>query len=153
MDDFEKRFRAKYVVDNESGCWVWTASLAGRGYGQIKIPGTRKQDYAHRVAYRLFVGQIPDGLNVLHRCDNPRCVNPQHLFTGTKGDNSQDMKSKGRHLYGERNTEHVLFETDVRAIKALLAAGLPQKYIAEKFGVHQMTISRINQKKRWAHVT
>lgn len=148
-----KRFSEKWKLNSDSGCWEWTASLAGKGYGQIKIPGERKQMYAHRLSWMIHKGEVPQGKSVLHRCDNPKCVNPNHLFVGTHQDNSTDMKGKGRHLYGERNDRSILTESDVRAIKTLLEEGsLPQWRIAEMFGIQQMQVSRIKRGLRWSHV-
>lgn len=152
MDVLKKRFDQKWLLNKETGCWDWTASCAGKGYGQIKIPGTRKQDYAHRVSYRINIGEIPEGKYVLHRCDNPKCVNPAHLFLGNAKDNAQDMRDKGRHLPGESNTEAVLTAKDVVAIRAVLDTGMPQSRIAKMFGISQITVSRIKRRLRWAHV-
>ena len=153
MDDLKKRFNQKWVLNKETGCWDWTASCAGQGnYGQIKIPGTRKQDYAHRVSYRINIGEIPEGKYVLHRCDNPKCVNPNHLFLGSAKDNAQDMKSKNRHLPGEKNSMSVLTTKDVVAIRAMVDAGISQDSIANRFCDSQMTISRIKRRLLWSHV-
>jgi hypothetical protein len=100
-----------------------------------------------------FRGPIPDGIDVLHTCDNRLCVNPAHLFEGTPGDNAQDMKAKGRHLYGERNTEAKLTESQVKRIHRLYATGKFSTYnLADKFGVGQGTIWKILKRMRWAHV-
>ena len=124
-----------------------------KGYGFIKIPSTRKQIYAHRLSYLMHRGEIPEGSYVLHRCDNPACVNPEHLFLGNAKDNAQDMASKDRHLRGERNTKAVLTAPDVVKIKKLLAIGdFSQKQIGKMFGVAQITISRINQGLLWKHI-
>ena len=80
-------------VDKGSGCWLWLLSKAF-GYGNFKVNGKTKR--AHRVAWEEFNGPIPEGMNVCHTCDNPSCVNPEHLFLGTQYDNLQDMKQKGR---------------------------------------------------------
>lgn len=93
-----RSFWSKVELDPASGCWFWTASTRGRGYGQASVPGGRKrQDYAHRVAYTYLVGEIPPGLVVRHACDVRRCVNPDHLSLGTAADNSRDMVERGRH--------------------------------------------------------
>jgi hypothetical protein len=147
-----KRFREKVEVAGANECWNWTASTAGKGYGQIKVPGTRRQVYAHRLSYELHIGPVPAGLMVLHICDNPRCVNPKHLFLGTGADNLADMASKGRHLYGERNTEHRLTETQARSIFALSAAGWSQHRIAKKLGIGQPHVGRILRGERWRHI-
>ena len=146
-----ERFNAKWqTADN--GCWLWTASLAGKGYGQLKIPGERKQVYAHRLAWLIHRGPIPDGKEVCHDCDTPRCVNPDHLFVGTRRDNQQDMKAKGRHLYGERNAMAKLTNKKVREIRRLNGARLSQRQIAKIFGVSPMTIGRVIRGERWANV-
>jgi hypothetical protein len=96
----QERFESKYIPEPNSGCWLWMASCRPNGYGQFakdarKRPG-RKIDYAHRVSWELFCGEIPEGVCVLHKCDMPNCVNPEHLFLGTDSDNVQDCIRKGR---------------------------------------------------------
>lgn len=151
-DILTKRFAEKYEIDSSSGCWNWTASTAGKGYGQIKIPGQRRQIYAHRLSYLIHNGEIPEGLVVCHTCDNPRCVNPNHLFVGTIRDNLIDMKNKDRHLRGERNTQSKLTESDVIKMYQMRFAGKSTYAIADTFGVGQMTVWRIVNGKRWKHV-
>lgn len=90
----------KYVSKEKNGCWNWTSNLDSRGYGQIRRQ--RKTFHAHRFSWQLHKSEIPDGLCVLHRCDNPRCVNPEHLWLGTLSDNTQDMIAKGRSRQGGR---------------------------------------------------
>lgn len=148
-----ERFHKKHRLNPDSGCWEWTASLIGRGYGQFKCAEDPKQQYAHRFSYLIHKGPVPVGKCVLHRCDNPRCVNPEHLFLGTHEDNSQDMKSKGRHLYGEKNDQAILTESDVRSIRMLcIARDLSQSRIGEMFGISQIEVSRIHRRERWSHV-
>jgi hypothetical protein len=89
------RFYAKVVVNGTSGCHHWQGCLQSRGYGQVRIDGVIY--YAHRLGWELTRGFIPEGLNVLHKCDNPKCVNPEHLFLGTQKDNIRDMMAKRRH--------------------------------------------------------
>jgi hypothetical protein len=147
-----QRFNAKWRLDKRSGCWNWTASTAGKGYGQFRIPGTRKNIYAHRLSYEIHKGPIPEGILVLHSCDNPRCVNPDHLSLGDSGDNLKDMAAKGRHLFGELNAQAKLTGRKVHAIHDAAARGSTQKQIAERFGVGQMTICRILRGERWRHI-
>ena len=90
---YEERFWAK--VDKTESCWLWRASLSQDGYGQFKLHGTMRR--SHRVAWELVYGVVPNGLFVLHSCDNPPCVNPGHLFLGTNTDNMRDCAAKGRH--------------------------------------------------------
>ena len=104
------RFEAKVVVNLETGCHEWCGVVNSRGYGQLRMDG--KLDYAHRIAWRLRRGNIPEGLRVLHHCDNTLCVNPAHLFVGTQLDNIRDMWEKGRQpkhlglLSDEERLEH-----------------------------------------------
>jgi len=151
-DDLKQRFWAKVAKKGQHDCWLWTASTAGKGYGQIKAPGERRQIYSHRLAYELHCGPIPKGKKVLHRCDTPRCCNPAHLFLGDSGDNAKDMARKGRHLYGERNAKHVLTEKKVHRIFDLAQKGEVQASIARKLVVGPMTVSRILRGERWRHV-
>lgn len=90
-----ERFEAKVEIITESGCWIWIGGTRSDGYGQLSISGKTK--VAHRVAYELYVGEIPEGMNVCHTCDVKSCVNPNHLFLGTQSDNMYDCVNKGRH--------------------------------------------------------
>lgn len=129
------RFLSK-VKQSESGCHEWQAGLARGGYGKFQFTGKAMQ--AHRVSYRLFRGEIPEGLCVMHKCDNRLCVNPEHLVLGTLVDNIADMDLKGR-----RGTKSKLSEAQVKEIRDLLNSGLSQATVAAMFGVYQTTISRI----------
>lgn len=120
----------------ESGCHEWQARVNRGGYGMFSYD--QKNIPAHRASYLLFNGQIPPGACVLHRCDNRKCVNPEHLFIGTQKDNISDMDLKQR-----RGTKSALTYTDVEEIKKLLSERYSQETIAKKFNIHQGTISRI----------
>lgn len=150
--EFMDRFNLKWRIDSTTGCWQWTASCAGKGYGQMKLPKQRRQEYAHRISYQIHYGEIPVGKYVCHTCDNPKCVNPGHLFIGTSADNHEDMKSKGRHLFGERNSVAKVTEKDVLEIKEMLNMNIPQTRIAKAYGISQIEVSRINTGQRWSHV-
>lgn len=127
-------------------CWTWTGSTLGRdGYGAFSVArgkarGQQPPRYAHRVAYMLVHGPILAGLSVLHRCDNPPCVNPTHLFLGTQRDNMRDAANKGR-LHVERPRRQRLTTAQLIEVDALYASGWPQVRIAERFGVTPSWVS------------
>lgn len=141
-------------------CWEWVGSKTRAGYG--KFGHDHRTRSAHRVAYELWRGPIPDGLCVLHRCDNPACVNPEHLFLGTKSDNSKDMITKRRQVFqrrpdliprGERNGSARLTAFKVAEIRALLAAGATKKRVARDIGVSRSLIQFIASRTVWSHVS
>jgi hypothetical protein len=138
-------------------CWLWTSSIHKSGYGLFFMPGKHRnaaKAKAHRVSYELFVGPIPEGLDVLHRCDVRRCVNPDHLYPGTDADNMRDRDSRGRRPppTGTKNGRAKLTEEAVREIKRALAAGETQTSLGRRYGVAQGQISNIALGKQWAHV-
>jgi len=100
----KSRFWAKVDKSGPNGCWLWTAAKDKDGYGRFQLQG--RPVYAQRVAYQLCVGPIGQGLLALHRCDNPPCVNPAHLFLGSVRDNAEDASTKGRAATGERSGSH-----------------------------------------------
>lgn len=125
-------------------CWEWNGvRLSRSGYGQVSLQ-SRRTAMAHRTSYVLHVGPIPDGMEVCHRCDNPPCVNPAHLFLGTRRENAADMVAKHRDLRGSRSPYAKLTFEQADAIRAEYAAGgISQTEIAERYGVKQAGISRV----------
>jgi hypothetical protein len=122
----------------EDACWPWKLVCNEKGYGLVRIK--RKNKRAHRVAYAITLGEeIPDGVKVLHDCDNPPCCNPKHLFTGTCADNTADMLAKGR----GRGAERKLNDAQRAEVVELRAGGMTQQRIADRYGVTQSAISRI----------
>ena len=129
-------------IDEKTECWEVQGFLDKDGYGYV----CNKR--AHRLSYELFIGKIPPGLNVCHSCDNPKCCNPDHLFTGSQKDNIADMMKKGRKdsRYGERNTQNKLTESQVIEIYNSIES---QYRIAEKYNIDQSTVSYIKAGKLW----
>ena len=132
----------------ESGCWEWTGSLSAQGYGLSVFAGVTRR--AHRLSYELHHGKDPGGGVICHRCDNRKCVNPDHLFLGTLQDNIADMVAKKRHNIGERNGNALLTEQQVSAIrKSALSLG----ELAELCGVSKGTIANIRARRSWGSFT
>lgn len=170
--------RARFFasISITEGCWEWQNSRLAGGYGQIKVMG--KSRLAHRVSYELAHGPIPDGLYVLHHCDNPPCVRPDHLFLGTARDNIRDCLSKRRGpdpqkralIYRHSGDDHwtrqhpdriargsghgrsKLTEDDVRTIRQLRSEGWTLDRLAVRFGVRLTNIHAIVRRDTWRHV-
>lgn len=131
-------------VDRSGGvdsCWNWQRSTTSKGYGVTYVKG--KQVLAHRLALNVSGVSIPDGMYALHRCDNPRCCNPAHLFLGTKAENNADMHRKMRHSFGERHKRSKLTSAQVEEIKAARTSGKTQREVAAMFGIGQTQVWRI----------
>lgn len=135
-------------------CWIWTGAENSNGYGRFVLGNQLK--LAHRVSYELFIGPIPDGMNVCHACDNRKCVNPHHLWLGSQSENLKDAVSKGRltppNTSGERNGNRKLCADDVRSIRAMFQGGQRRFQIANRFGVSPSTVGEILAGKIWKDV-
>lgn len=149
------RLLSNVAIDARSGCWNWTGTNRGRGYGQLRVGKATRS--AHRLSYEVFCDIIPTGMVVCHRCDNPSCINPVHLFLGTQASNIADMVSKGRNAKGPvvahagtKNPKAKLTEHAVTAIRE--STGASNKALARKFGVSNVQIANIRKGKSWAHL-
>jgi len=147
MHTIEERFWDKVALSGRGGCWEWAGWTNLRGYGQMAISGHIV--LAHRLSFEMCNGRIPSGLCVLHKCDNPPCVNPEHLFLGTRADNVADKKAKGR---CSRLGRRKLRPEDVFAVRSLLESGLTLEKIASIFGVQKACIHKIKAGKTWGHL-
>lgn len=141
-----ERFEEKYIPEPNSGCWIWISACTNKGYGHMWVAG-RWYEKAHRLSYLLHKGAIPSQQRVCHRCDNPHCVNPDHLWLGTQMQNINDAMAKGRFRngtsWGENNGSSKLSSDDVKAIRLHPRFYGSGKLLAEKFGVRESTISMI----------
>jgi len=142
-------FEECYTVTADN-CWVWNYGKAWNGYGLLKVAGEQRR--AHRYAWERAHGPIPEGLLVLHRCDNPPCVNPAHLFLGTTQTNVTDKMQKGRFVScpGERNGTAKLTQKQVLRIRTLLNQGVFHKTIAAEFDVSPTLVWRIKVGRAWS---
>lgn len=141
--DLAERFWSK--VDKSGPCWLWTGATLKTGYGSIRI--NKKAERAHRVSFEMAKGAIPGGMLIRHTCDEPRCVNPDHLILGTHSQNAIDACERGQHPCGEASKLAKLSNADVRAIRAALAAGACGATLAKAFKVEETTISGIKLRK------
>lgn len=141
--EYSKRFRTKYKKVNN--CHVWQSYCFDDGYGAFSISGKNKR--AHRVSYELHKGKIPKGAFVCHTCDNPKCVNPKHLFLSTPKGNAEDCKRKGRTLTGIKNPSRKLTQKQVTYIRQNLQ--IPSSKLAAKFTVSISSIQRIKYRRSW----
>lgn len=134
----------KPVLESDE-CWNWPGSKTALGYGVVNLH--KKSFYAHRLSFDLFVHPLTSGLVICHRCDNPRCMRPSHLFSGTQKDNLSDMARKGRSTQGQRQWNAKL---DPEAIRAIRESAERNSVLAERYGVCPQTISKIKIGRRWA---
>lgn len=162
--DLGQKLMSKCFVGDLSQCWEWNGGKSHHGYGVCCRPSRKGSRMAHRVSWEVFVGPIPSGLNVLHRCDNPPCCNPAHLFIGTQQDNVDDCISKGRfsrkdctpyenRARGETLKKSHLKASDIREIRKLYKPWVfGMLKLSHKFGVSKQSIEAIVKRRVWKHV-
>lgn len=156
IKDYQTKFEGSFSVCKNTGCWLWEKALDTKGYGQMRLD-TRKYHRSHRISFRLYKGSIPSGLNVLHQCDVPRCVNPGHLYAGTQKQNIKDMMDRKRAnpAKGEKSGRAVLKKKQVLFI---LKKSIPyhpefgRAALARRFGVAASTVSEILIGNNWRHL-
>ena len=142
--------RVLECIDKSGDCWIWTGYKDPNGYGRLNID--LKPRLVHRLMMELEGHQLTPSQYVCHKCDNPSCVNPDHLFVGTAADNSADMAAKGRSCRGEKQGQSKLTENEVLDIRKRYEGGEVQSKIAKEYGLHQVTVSEIVTRKIWKHV-
>jgi hypothetical protein len=148
----EERFWEKVDIRGPDECWVWLAGKTSKGYGTLWLKGT--SHLAHRVAWELTNGEIPEGICVLHHCDNPPCCNPKCFFLGTRADNVADRDKKGRRAdtKGISHPRAKLSNEQVLEIRDLRSKGMLQREIAELYPISQQMINHICRRENWKHI-
>lgn len=143
---------SSYKINSDNNCWEWLRSFKKEGYGNAWW--NNKNEIAHRLSWICYQGHIPNELNVLHKCDNRKCINPDHLFLGTSLDNNRDRKRKGRNANtkGERNPFAKLTEIQVRDILNRLNNREKGRHIAKLYNVSEDTICKIKTGKNWSYL-
>lgn len=142
------------IEKKENKCWIWKGAKSGDGYGAIKVNG--KQTSIHRQSYKEFIGYIPDGLCICHKCDEPLCCNPEHLFLGTHKQNTKDSVKKNRarclRQNGSLNPSAKFNEELVKEIKKLFKKGWMTRDIEDLLGIPHKNLEDIKYNKTWRHV-
>lgn len=144
---YQDSIKSNSVVDS-NGCWIWGLSKNRFGYGRSCYRG--KEISAHRLSYIVYNGEIPEGMIIRHKCDNPLCVNPGHLLTGSHSDNALDAINRGRNAKGERIGNSRLTESQIFDIRENSHLTLKQQ--ADKHGVCRQTIANVINRHTWAHI-
>jgi len=143
-------FEEHYIPEPNSGCFLWLNALGAAGYGWIMRGGQHYQ--AHRYSWIIHRGPIPPGMSVLHKCDTPSCVNPDHLRLGTQRDNNLDRMRKGRSR-NQRGTEHHMAKLTEAEVLAIRSDTRSHRLTANDYGVSLTTVAKIRRQERWKHVT
>jgi hypothetical protein len=143
-------------IEKTDACWLWKGRAVGKGYGMIGLGGKgAKQVLVHRLSYEIHKGLIPAGMVIMHQCDNPRCVNPDHLEAGTQSQNIKDAFSRGRKFNlpsGLKGESHGASKLTEQIVLDIRASKLSMAKLAALHGVAKSTIERIRYRKTWRHV-
>ena len=155
MIELQERLLSHIKINAVTGCWEWQGSKRN-GYGRMivgsRTDGTRRSKSAHRVAYELYHGEIPNGMEICHKCDNPCCVNPSHLFIGTRQDNIDDRERKGRNItfIGEEQPRAKLTKKSVKDARwERVHKGTSFQVLADRYGVSKKTIQNAVNGVTW----
>lgn len=158
IPDLKERLKSRIKID-ENGCWIWQGSKKENGYGNCG--SGYPQQTSHRSAYQIFIGNIPDGLFVCHKCDVKLCCNPEHLFLGTNSENIKDAIKKGRikcvpnkskGSKGEKNPKSKLDNYKVKRIRELIAKGFSISDVCRYAKISPSQVDRISKYKAWRHI-
>jgi len=146
----EERLQAKSLENERTGCIEWTGFRDECGYGRINVGGQIKK--SHRVAYEVEFGAAPQDKCVCHKCDNPACINPRHLFLGTQAENMADMRVKGRRKGVNIGSNQANAKLDEQKVRQILSDARPSVELARLYQVSAAVISSVRLRKTWRHV-
>lgn len=150
-DEYIEKFMQKVLINKDTGCWEWQRAKLRGGYGNLRVDGKYWQ--AHRYSYQLFFGIPVDGFDVCHKCDNPSCVNPKHLFLGNDLSNARDKVNKNRQTKGEQHPHHKMTLSDVVYMRAIYSYGTTSmRKLAKLFGISYSETNAILNNKTWKGV-
>lgn len=150
VESIAETFDDQSTINPDTGCWEWQRAKTVEGYGQLSYFG--RHTVAHRIAWERAFGDITSGKWVLHKCDNPACVNPAHLFLGDAKANTGDMIAKRRHVHGADHWFAKLDDAKVEQIKRRVAAGEMQSTLADEYGIARSIVCEIIAGRAWRHV-
>lgn len=153
IKDTTKERLLKSTKKASNGCWIWSGAKQPTGYGLLWVSPLKKYEKTHRLSYKFFNGDIPDGKCVCHRCDNPSCINPEHLFIGSHAENAADKIAKGRQKIGSQHGRAVLIESQILEIRKSYSGKYGQlSELARQYNITPQSILAIVTRKNWRHI-